>query len=124
MKISEKFYIKILLTGIALLAIALPSLQCSSIQKGYHKYIMKGSIIANLKMNITSASEVKTEQKKGQILNVYEYVQSPFLYDDYPRNYKKKFTGKIKIVSVENIHYAKKVLFSGKTKKGSIVELK
>ena len=115
---------KVFMTGLTLLAILLPTLQCSSIRSVYQKTFMKGRIVELSNSEYLISIGTAENLKVGQVLKVYKYDTAAFLYDDEPRTYEKRYTGTIKIISFENKYFARTALISGTAMKGSFVELK
>lgn len=104
-----------LLVGAMLLATS-----CASIQRGYHAYVMRGSIVDVSESHVYLCIGSKDGAAVGQELNVYKIVQTSTSKN---RVFRKEFTGKVKIAEIVDEHFAKAEVISGKAEKNDVVEL-
>jgi hypothetical protein len=94
---------------------------CATMQKGYHAYIMRGSIIETSDSEVYLCIGKKDGASIGQELGVYKITSSPG-----PKGapaLKREYTGKVRITEIIDEHFAKAKVISGAAEKNSIVEL-
>ena len=104
---------------ITLLVITVSS--CATMQRTYHEYVMKGSIVEASGSEPYLCIGTKDGATVGQELSVYKIITTT----SNPKNptFKREYTGKVKIEEIVDEHFAKAKVISGTAEKNSIVEL-
>lgn len=92
---------------------------CATMDKAYHKYLMKGSIIETYDSDIYLCIGSNDGAEVGQELDVYKIRTISKARSTYQREH----TGKVKITEIVDEHFAKAKVISGKAEKDNIVEL-
>ena len=90
---------------------------CASIQKGYHQFIMRGSIVDISGSDVYLCIGSKDGAAVGQELNVYKIVRK------VRYNYERQLQGKVRIEVILDEHFARATVISGKAERNDIVEL-
>ncbi len=86
---------------------------------GYHRLVMKGSIIEASDSEVYLCIGSRDGAAVGQELDVYKILQTK----PQPTLFKREYTGKVRINEIVDEHFAKATVISGKAEKNDIVEL-
>lgn len=113
---------KILSSGAAFLIVAAMSGGCTTAEKAYHSYIMRGSIVAKQQNKVTLCIGTKDGAKPGQVLTVYRIVSTAGP-SKVPANHTKEAIGKVSIEAVVDEHFATATIVSGSADVGQVAEL-
>ena len=107
----------LLLTTLLVLTVS----SCATMQRTYHGYIMKGSIVEASASDVYLCIGKKDGANVGQELNVYKITAT----NTNPKTptFKREYTGKVKIEEIVDEHFAKAKVISGTAEKYSIAEL-
>ncbi len=85
----------------------------------YHGYLMKGSIIEASNSDVYLCIGSKDGASVGQELDVYKIIRVTRARP----NFRREYTGKVKITEIIDEHFAKATVISGRAEKDDIVEL-
>ena len=107
------------------LAISLAFLvtNCTTTEKAYHKYIMRGSILEVIDNKAYLCIGTKHGAQVGQVLNVRHYQKIIKHPGSKGTTWEWKQTGKIKITKVVDEHFAWAEVISGHIEENDIAEL-
>lgn len=99
---------------------------CSSVEKGYHGYIMRGTILESSGKDVYLCIGSRDGAKAGDEFTVYKnkLISTKETSDKTQQRWAREETGKVKIMEIVNEHYAKGTILSGKAEVNSVVELK
>ncbi len=86
---------------------------------GYHKYVMKGSILEASADNVYLCVGTKDGAKVDQELDVYRFTRVATARPTFQR----VLVGKVKITEIVDEHMANAKVISGTAEKGDVVEL-
>lgn len=105
-------------------AVGLFFTDCDRIDRGYHKYIMRGQVLDVRGNEIDLCIGTRDGARVGQVLDVYIITgHVKHINPGGAPDYKREKTGTARITSIYNEHYAKALVISGKVEKKSIAEI-
>ncbi len=86
---------------------------------GYHRFVMKGSIIETSDSDVYLCIGSRDGAAVGQELDVYKIIQTK----PEALHFRRVHTGKVRITEIIDEHFAKANVISGRAEKNDIVEL-
>ena len=101
---------------IVLMMLLISVVSCAT---GYHRFVMKGSIIEASDSDVYLCIGSKDGTSVGQELDVYKILQTK----PQPTSFKREYAGKVRITEIIDEHFAKAKVILGKAEKNDIVEL-
>ncbi len=113
---SKNRFVLLLLITLATLSIS----SCATMQRAYHEYIMRGSIVETSNSDVYLCIGSKDGAAVGQELSVYKVIS---YHAKGPVALKREYTGKVRITEIVDEHFAKAKVISGRAEKNFIVEL-
>ena len=116
--LRRQCFIILLASSLALLATS-----CSTTEKAYHEYIMRGSILEVIDNKAYLCIGSKYGAQVGQVLNVHHYQKIIKHPGSKGTTWEWKQTGKIKITKVVDEHFAWAEVISGHVEENDIAEL-
>jgi len=111
-KISLKSAVSLILATLVILL----TVSCAT---GYHRFVMKGSIIETSDSDVYLCIGSRDGAAVGQELDVYKILQTK----PQPTFFRREYTGKVRITEIVDEHFARATVISGKAEKNDIVEL-
>lgn len=87
-----------------------------------HKYMMKGQVVSTASDNVVVCIGLDDGAKVGQVLDVYTFVMNDE-NEDESDFFKQEKTGKVKVSSIIDEHFAKVIVLEGEVKRHDMVQL-
>jgi len=112
----------VVLSAIAAVVVLAPALAAES--AGYHKLMMKGSILSTQDHGVYLCIGTEQGATAGQVLDV---VKSARVHVGSPKaapRFERRHIGKVRIDAVVNGHFARATIVEGVASEGNIVMLK
>lgn len=94
---------------------------CATVESGYHRFVMRGSVVDLVDSNVYLCIGSADGAAVGQELKAYKIVETSG--NPKTRTFQKSDTGKVKIMEIVDEHFARAIVISGKVEKNDIVEL-
>ena len=112
----------VVLSAIAALVAVAPAF--AGERAGYHKHVMKGSILSTHEHSVYLCIGTERGATAGQVLDVVRVVRVTGGSPKAAVRYVRRHIGKIRIESLVDRHFAHATIVEGEAHEGNIVELK
>lgn len=96
---------------------------CATMQKTYHPYFMRGSIIEAAASDVYLCIGSADGAKIGQELDVYK-INTRITRKPGEYSFTRELTGKVRITQIVDEHFARAEVISGTVARNEIAELK